>query len=81
MSVGSPWFLTFAALVVMVCELCPGRTLRQALLSLVNLGFLVALLPNGQNAIALALVIVGSYLLVRLAGTSTTTDQPRLPAD
>ncbi len=44
----------------------PRRALRQALLSVVNIGFLVPLVRNWQSWAVFALVIVGTYLLVRL---------------
>ena len=67
MNVGSIWFLVFVALVAIVYHLCAYSALRQALLSAVNIGFLVPLVPNGASWAVFTLVIVGTYLLVRWA--------------
>ncbi len=67
MSVASLWFLAFIAIVAIVYHLCAWVKLRQALLSAVNLGFLYTWVPNWSSWGVFVLVIVGTYLLVRLA--------------
>ncbi len=66
MSIASLWFLVFIGLVANFYHLCTGVKLRRALLSAVNVGFLYTWVPNPSSWAVFALVIVGTYLLVRL---------------
>jgi D-alanyl-lipoteichoic acid acyltransferase DltB (MBOAT superfamily) len=67
MSIASLWFLAFVGIVAVIYHLCAWVKLRQALLSAVNIGFLLTWVPNWPSWLTFALVIVGTYILVRLA--------------
>ncbi|HXY34982.1 MAG TPA: hypothetical protein VEI07_12195, partial [Planctomycetaceae bacterium] len=55
-------FLLFCGAVVIVFHLGPSRRLRQLVLTFVNAGFLVPLIPNLRSGAWLAVTLAATYL-------------------
>jgi alginate O-acetyltransferase complex protein AlgI len=62
MSICSLAFLLSCGAVVIVFHVAPGRLLRQIVLTLVNVGFLVPLIPNPRSWAWFAVMLTATYL-------------------